>query len=117
MSKSKKSATIYDFYRMYKSFIDRLECPFEDIDCHNYGQISKEDVDKINDSILAWVAEHTVKTRQDVFLEQYPEAIIDSNNVLKIRPCLLIKDSEKLCNISACDCNKCRSEFWLEQVE
>ncbi len=71
-----------------------------------------------------WAAEHPVKTRQSVFLEQYPEARIDkATGVLTICPAELIKecrDDRGACgaySIETCVCEPCRREFWLAEVE
>ena len=66
-----------------------------------------------------WSAAHPRKTRQSVFLEQYPEAKV-IEGVLNICPKDLLK---KFRNGSICynpysnSCASCRREFWTQEVE
>lgn len=71
-----------------------------------------------------WSAAHPRKTRQSIFLEQYPEARIDkTTGVLTICPAELTKeyrDDRGACGaypIEARDCEPCRREFWMQEVE
>ena len=74
--------------------------------------------------VKEWAAAHPRKTRQSVFLEQYPEAKIDkTTNVLTICPAKLTKeyrDDRGACraySIETCVCEVCRREFWMQDVE
>lgn len=61
-----------------------------------------------------WSAAHPCKTRQDVFLEQYPNAVLDKDGVLRICPSFVGGDiPEKYKCICLTDCNACRREFWM----
>lgn len=65
-----------------------------------------------------WSAAHPRKTRQSVFLEQYPNAVLDKDGVLRICPFLVGGDKpEKYRCICLTDCSACRREFWTEGVE
>ena len=71
-----------------------------------------------------WSKEHPLKTRQSVFLEQWPEARIDkTTGVLTICPAELTKecrDDRGACgaySIEPCVCEPCRREFWMQEVE
>lgn len=65
-----------------------------------------------------WAAAHPRKTRQSVFLEQYPNALLDKDGVLRICPFLVGGDvPEKYRCICLTDCNACRREFWMQEVE
>lgn len=63
-----------------------------------------------------WAKEHPIKTRQSVFLEQWPEARInDADGLPMACPCDL---SGKLAD--KCEgilCPECRKKFWLAEVE
>lgn len=65
-----------------------------------------------------WSAAHPRKTRQDVFLEQYPDAEIDSGGAIAICPTAFSSayrdDTEKCVHVS---CAKCRREFWSQEVQ
>ncbi len=65
-------------------------------------------------NVEQWSAAHPLKTRQSVFLEQYPEAIRDSEDILSVCPQYLNG------NIKCRDgvgCPSCRREFWMQEVE
>ena len=65
-----------------------------------------------------WAKEHPIKTRQSVFLEQWPNAEFDCQGVIAIDPCdvdktMYGKDGD--CYNGECD--DCRRKFWLAEVE
>ena len=67
-----------------------------------------------------WAKEHPVKTRQSVFLEQYPEAQIDNNDVLGICPAEISPSHRRDgggCLYIRKKCPDCRREFWMQEVE
>ena len=67
-----------------------------------------------------WSAAHPRKTRQDVFLEQYPEAAIDDSGVLRACPMVISaahRDSDGECKTPYNMCDNCRREFWMQEVE
>lgn len=65
-----------------------------------------------------WSAAHPRKTRQSVFLEQWPEAKLDKDGVLHICPSFMGgKIPEKYRCICSTDCGACRCEFWNQEVE
>lgn len=67
-----------------------------------------------------WDAEHPVKTRQSVFLEQWPEADVDENGVLQTCPALISashRDQTGWCATLHNKCENCRKAFWLAEVE
>lgn len=78
---------------------------------------SAEDVVK---EVEEWSAAHPRKTRQSVFLERYPEAQIDDNDVLSVCPAIISpshrKDRGGCFNIYK-RCTDCRREFWTQEVE
>jgi hypothetical protein len=67
-----------------------------------------------------WSAAHPVKTRQSVFLEQWPNAkIIPETNTLAVYPCVI---EQAMQNTGRCvsvnhSCVDCRREFWMQEVE
>ena len=76
--------------------------------------IPAEDVVK---EVEAWSAAHPRKTRQDVFLEQWPEAEIDCEGALVIDPCDLDKTESEKGDCYHRSCDDCRREFWMQEVE
>lgn len=62
-----------------------------------------------------WSAAHPRKTRQSVFLEQWPNVAVSEDGVIKIRPCNLDVNAKKECLGVTCD--YCRRKFWMQEVE
>lgn len=64
-----------------------------------------------------WSAAHPRKTRQGVFLEQWPNAKICVDGVLDFCPQEL--DTHHLCKSTGIvmRCQSCRREFWMQEVE
>lgn len=55
------------------------------------------------------------KTRQDEFLERYPDAALDSEGALKIAPCWIERAySTSFCKKAGCD--TCQRDYWLQEV-
>jgi hypothetical protein len=74
------------------------------------------DDDNIVTIVEEWAAEHPRKTRQSVFLEQYPEAYVaKSTGLIDIQPCFI----DKTLNPRGCvkKCVDCKREFWMQEVE
>lgn len=79
--------------------------------------IPAEDVVK---EVEEWTAAHPRKTRQSVFLEQWPEAELDTNGAVAICPTILSSDyrsANKRCKHPGTACSDCRREFWMQEVE
>ena len=71
-------------------------------------------------TVEQWSKEHPRKTRQSVFLEQYPEAEIDANGVVGLCPMSIsaaYRDSDGGCDCPEILCRDCRREFWMQGVE
>lgn len=67
-----------------------------------------------------WSAAHPRKTRQDVFLEQWPEANIGGDGVLQICPAPISeshRNAQGGCGNIHRKCRDCRKEFWGQDVE
>jgi hypothetical protein len=63
-----------------------------------------------------WAKEHPVKTRQSVFLEQWPEVRInDADGLPMAIPCDL--DGKLAGKCEGISCPECRKKFWLAEVE
>lgn len=79
---------------------------------------SQESAEEIVELVEQWAAAHPRKTRQSVFLEQYPDAKIDSDGVIAICPTAFssaYRDDIGKCALVSCA--KCRREFWMQEVE
>lgn len=67
-----------------------------------------------------WAAAHPRKTRQSVFLEQWPEAKIDKDGCLWMCPVgfsAAYRSTNGGCAITNRFCPDCRREFWMQEVE
>ena len=109
---------VKNYIRMCAKVDDCEECPcFETGFCTAPTKTrlpeSAEEVVKV---VEEWAAAHPVKTRQSVFLEQWPDADMDCG-VLHIAPCSLDNHYEGY--QGCCDeeqCADCRREFWMQEV-
>lgn len=63
-----------------------------------------------------WAKEHPAKTRQSVFLKQWPNAVTN-NGVLNLTPCNIDQSLYDIQRCNGADCSKCRREFWMQEVE
>ena len=95
-------------------------CPLEDGKCVVSDVAPDEDYKRIIAAVDQWSKEHQRKTRQSVFLEQYPEAEIDANGVVGLCPMSIsaaYRDSNGECNNPEQMCRDCRREFWMQEVK
>lgn len=79
--------------------------------------IPAEDVVK---EVEEWSAAHPRKTRQSVFLEQYPEALVLDGGTLSVCPVLFsfgYRNAYGGCASPYGSCADCRREFWMQEVE
>ena len=76
------------------------------------------EADKQVEIVKDWAAAHPRKTRQSVFLEQWPEAELDNNGVIALCPSRVSTVYRN--NVSPCaelKCSNCRRKFWMQEVE
>lgn len=100
--------------RMCKSFGASCNgCPADkNTACDSFAW--KEELVEI---VEKWSKENPRKTRQSIFLEQYPNAKCVNGIVLF---CPKLIDTCSTCPIDAnvdIDCPDCRREFWMQEVE
>lgn len=70
-----------------------------------------------SDFVEQWCTEHPVKTRQSVFLKQFPNAPIYTNtHNVALDPYLVDTALRGHCPTGR-GCDICRREFWLTEVE
>lgn len=93
------------------------------IDCAIQKYISaqkKNDYEGMVEAAEQWVAEHPAKTRQSVFLEQFPNVRLDANEIINISSCRVDPKQYPFNGKDCCkfrSCGECRREFWLAEVE
>ena len=76
---------------------------------------------EIVDQVEQWAKEHPVKTRQDEFFNQWPDAEIGYDGLPTVAPCqlnieLLQCDSQEDCENRGV-CAECRRDFWLKEIK
>ena len=72
------------------------KCPvFRDNDTCLFSATNGGTPDEQVKILSVWVAEHPRKTRQSVFLEQYPNARVTAKGIVDIWPC----EVEKICKM------------------
>ena len=112
--------------RMCKSFGDRCTgCPaYDACGCcavdQAVDQASTLDATAQVAIVEEWSDAHPRKTRQSVFLEQYPETAIDAYGIIQICPVVISsthRDSNGDCEDPEQICVDCRREFWMQEVE
>lgn len=103
--------------RMCHSFENCDGCPLLHENCDNYIDVR---IESVVQAVEQWSAAHPRKTRQSVFLEHWPEAMIESDGVIAICPTALDKSYGKThCThiLTKEGCDSCRSKFWGKAVE
>lgn len=103
------------FRRMCKSSSDCAKCEYHGDKCNNVIDF----LEKTVAAVEQWSKEHPRKTRQSVFLEQWPEADVLANGCLRICPNRISswhRGEHGEC-IAAIKCDDCRREFWMQEVE
>ena len=79
-----------------------------------------DDANLFVDLVEQWSKDHPRKTRQSVFLEQWPESAIDSYGVLDLCPTQISKSHRNIygsCPHVGVNCYDCRREFWMKEVD
>lgn len=93
-------------------------CPLERAGCGLGTSASDEEYEEIIAAVEQWSKEHPRKTRQSVFLEQWPEAEIDENGYLMLCPITVSADRRnRHDDCTTLKCINCRREFWMREVE
>lgn len=97
--------------RMCKSTSDCTKCEYHGDRCDNAIELLEKTVAVVEQ----WSREHPRKTRQSVFLEQWPNAAVYGDGVLAVAPFRVDKIATERCIGTAC--GDCRHEFWMQEVE
>ena len=97
--------------RMCKSFGGSCDgCPADKNTCCD----TFEWQEKLVTIVEEWSKENPPKTRQSVFIQQYPQVAI-YNGVIDIKPCQIVEGyTSKYCT---CDSSQCCKEYWLQEVK
>ena len=106
--------------RLCSSYKGCMGCPFGAAECVVRDMTSEHTCKRIVAAVENWSKEHPRKTRQSVFLEKYPETLTDGNGVLDICPAVIYlayRGDEGRCSGLFEMCDKCRREFWMQEVD
>lgn len=104
--------------RMCKSFNRCSDgCPAWGGSCKLETGVAFEwEADKQVEIVKEWAAAHPRKTRQSVFLEQWPNCLLDGDCVIVLCPRNV--DKNYICDVNRSDwCHGCRRKFWMQEVE
>ena len=88
--------------------------------CGTMSEVWGVDAAQIVKNTEEWAAAHPRKTRQSVFLEQFPNVRFDINGIIDISPCQVDQEQYPLNGKDRCrfqSCFDCRREFWMQEVE
>ncbi len=115
-----------DFFKARKRMCEATKCASCKL-CHMQGGCSiapeNEEIDACEEAIAIveqWAKEHPIKTRQSVFLEQYPETELSQDGILTICPSEVsaaYRGKKGRCKLSYAKCADCRRKFWFAEVE
>ena len=76
---------------------------------------------KFVEIVEQWAKEHPVKTRNDEFFNQWPDAEIGYDGLPTVAPCQLNIELLQCESQTDCEdrgvCGKCRRDFWLKEIE
>lgn len=101
-----------EFRRKCKASSDCTKCQYHGDMCDNAIEL----LEKTVAAVEKWSQEHPRKTRQDVFLEQWPEAgLVDG--IIDVNPCRLVAAFRLGQECPKTFCYDCRREFWMQEVE
>ena len=93
-------------------------CPAEECECQSLEHMAEDT--RIVSIVEDWSAAHPRKTRQDMFLEQWPETYIRGDGYLDVCPLEVSaahRDADGCCAPLDRLCPDCRREFWMQEVE
>lgn len=106
--------------RMCNSYKGCKGCPLERGNCGLSTSTSDEEHKRIIAAVEQWSKDYPRRTRQSVFLEQYPEAELTKDGVISICPIAVsaaYRDADGGCAVNDRKCADCRREFWGQEVK
>lgn len=93
-------------------------CPLNEFNGCDVDDLAEHgDVEKAVEAVEKWSNENPSKTRQSVFLQQYPN-VATYKGVIGIRPCQLEEGyTSQYCLCDSSQCVQCRKEYWFHEVD
>lgn len=99
--------------RLCSSYRGCVGCPFGAAECVVRDMTSEYTCKRIVTAVEQWSKEHPRKTRQSVFLKQWPNCSMADDGVIRICPRSVVKNYD--CVFSGC--SECLRKFWMQEVE
>ena len=99
--------------RLCSSYKGCVGCPFGAAECVVRDMTSEHTCKRIVTAVEQWSKEHPHKTRQSVFLEQWPNCPMGDDGVIGMCP----RNVNKMYVCGSVGCADCRREFWMQEVE
>lgn len=96
-------------------FVKTLQRKFKDENRDEIIIRSTDDAGLLVDLVEEWAKDHPAKTRQSMFLEQYPNARRDCQDILCVCPVEIFGDT--VCLECPALCSDCLHKFWMQEVE
>lgn len=80
---------------------------------------TEQNISDVVNVIETWSENNPIRTRQSVFLEQWPEAMVDKENTPSVCPQYLDRNfkCERDGNGYKYGCGDCRRKFWRKGIE
>lgn len=104
--------------RICRKYGDCANCILSDFCNHScYEYDNYQFAEQAIANVLEWVKEYPVKTRQSEFLKMFPNASVGYNGTLVICPSQADTKAVAECVRSERNCDKCKREFWLKEIE
>ena len=99
--------------RMCDYYVNCGDCP-----AGNYERCaSLNEIPNLVPIVEKWAKEHVAKTRQSEFLKMFPNASVGYNGTLVICPSQADTKAVAECVRSERNCDKCKHDFWLKEIE
>lgn len=95
---------------------DCTDCPLHG-NCNLSNLVNDGKVEKAVELVEKWSKENPRKTRQSLFLEQYPEANVGNDGVLNACPALISSLYRVGKGNCIGQCPDCRKSFWNQEIE
>ena len=113
---------VKEYLRMCTKFDVCEDCPINKTDFCTVPakECSQESAEEIVELVEKWSAAHPRKTRQSVFLKQYPEARVGDDGILHVCPSNIsaaYRNSVGGCHNPNNPCKACYKQFWMQEVE
>lgn len=106
-----------DYYTKKDGTGGCADCPERDSTCNVVRYVTPEYIANVE----KWSREHPRKTRQDMFLERWPEAELTKDGTISICPIAVsaaYRNKTGGCaSTTRPQCAVCQREFWMQEVE